>query len=422
MVQQVSPSANRLDALVTLRGFACLMVLVAHCAAPREAMFLAGLDLSWLWFSAGGVAVRIFFCLSGYLMGKLFYTQKYKLNKTGILNFFRNRALRVFPLYYFAVIVLSVFVYPHILQPANWQYLFRLLTFTYNQTLPVAFNGALWSLSTEVQFYLCVPAIFWLFHKRLVSPKSIFQVCFVVLATSMIIRYFGWQEIGARIPSFNQQLGEFAKYYYTPLMMNWDSFLCGFLLNPLILSQRLPAKLIPFLQNYATVFDPPSPPCQGGKERGAFFFTIGITLGRRGWAFIVILGLYLITAFVKYYNQPALLIIAPALSSIVTCWFICIFESGKEYQETAKNEKLTWKACRRNPIRLLEIFGILSYGMYVWHLPLIVAFTPIFTSANPLEAYFKRLIATIISSMAIATLTYFCVEVPAGRFKLSKTS
>lgn len=389
MVQQVFPSSNRLDALVTLRGFACLMVLVAHCAAPREAMFLALWDVSWLWFSAGGVAVRIFFCLSGYLMGKLFYTQKYKLNKTGILNFFRNRALRVFPLYYFAVIVLSVFVYPHIWQPANWQYLFRLLTFTYNQTLPVIFNGALWSLSTEVQFYLCVPAIFWLFHKRLVTPKSIFQVCLVLLAASMIIRYFGWQEIVGRVPNFNEQLGEFAKYYYTPLIMNWDSFLCGFLLNPLILSQRLPAKL---------------------------------TLVKRGWAFIVILGLYLITAFVKYYNQPALLIIAPALSSIVTCWFIWIFESGKEYHETAKNEKLTWKACRRNPIRLLEIFGILSYGMYVWHLPLIVAFTPIFTSANPLEAYFKRLIATIISSMAIATLTYFCVELPAGRFKLSKSS
>lgn len=389
MVQQVSLSPNRLDALVTLRGFACLMVLVAHCAPPRGAMFLASWDMSWLWFSAGGVAVRIFFCLSGYLMGKLFYTQKYKLNKPGILNFFRNRALRIFPLYYFVVIVLSVFVYPHIWQPTNWQYLFRLLTFTYNQTLPIEFNGVLWSLSTEVQFYLCVPAIFWLFHKRLVRPRAIFKVSFVLLATSMMIRYFGWQEIIARVPSLNEQLTEFTKYYYTPLIMNWDSFLCGFLLNPLILSQRLPTKL---------------------------------SLLPREWAFLVILGLYLITAFVKYYNQPTLLIIAPALSSIVTCWFIWIFESGKEYQETAKNEKLTWKACRRNPIKLLEIFGILSYGIYVWHLPLIVAFTPIFSSPNPLEAYFKRLIATIISSMAIATFTYICIERPASRFKLSKLS
>lgn len=402
MSEKVCISPNRLDALVTLRGFACLMVLIAHCSAPREALFLGNLDLSWLFFSAGGVAVRIFFCLSGYLMGKLFYTQKYTLNKSGILKFFRNRALRVFPLYYFAVIVLSLFVYPQILQYENWQYLFRLLTFTYNQTLPIVFNGALWSLSTEVQFYLCVPLIFAVFNKCLFKAKSVLKLSLLLLITSMIIRYLGWQEIVGRVPTLNQQLGEFAENYYTPLIMNLDSFICGFLLNSLILSK-------PLLPIFSLVIE---------EKRRLFNCISWLKIGRSGGAFILIIGLYLITAFVKYYNQPILLIIAPALSSIITCAFIFIFELGEEYNRTSKNEKLTWKACQRNPIRLLEIFGVLSYGMYVWHLPLINAFTPILTSVNPLEAYFKRLFATLISSMAIATLTYFCVEVPAGRFKL----
>ncbi|HEY9810107.1 MAG TPA: acyltransferase [Halomicronema sp.] len=406
MAEKIGVSPNRLDALVTLRGFACVMVLVAHCSAPREALFLGNLDLSWLFFSAGGVAVRIFFCLSGYLMGKLFYTQKYTLNKTGILKFFRNRALRVFPLYYFAVIVLSLFVYPQILQSENWQYLFRLLTFTYNQTLPIVFNGALWSLSTEVQFYLCVPLIFAVFKNCFFQAKSVLKLSLFLLVISMLVRYFGWQEIVGRVPSFNQQLGEFAENYYTPLIMNLDSFICGFLLNPLILSK-------PILPSFSLVI---------GKKQIIFNCIYWVKIARKGGAFILIIGLYLITAFVKYYNQPILLIIAPAVSSIITCGFILIFELGEEYNQTSKNEKLTWKACQRNPIRLVEIFGVLSYGMYVWHLPLIVAFTPILTSVNPLEAYFKRLFATIISSMAIATLTYFCVEVPAGRFKLSKSS
>ncbi|MCT7952608.1 acyltransferase [Ancylothrix sp. C2] len=404
MTQNNSAYPNSLDALVTLRGFACLMVLIAHSAAPRETLFLAGWDLSWLLFSAGGVAVRIFFCLSGYLMGKLFYTQKYTLNQTGILHFFANRALRVFPLYYFAVIVLSLFLYPHIFHPQNLQYLFRLLTFTYNQTLPVAFNGALWSISTEVQFYLTVPFIFALLNKRLLKPKSILQLSLLLLSTSIIIRYFGWQEIVARVPTFPQQLGEFAQHYYTPLIMNLDSFLCGFLLNPLILSQPLLPKHSLLTKAKQSLPDWISP--HSHKTKSA--------------AFLLIIGLYLLTAFVKYYNQPILLILGPAVSSIITCWFIFAFESGKQYQQSSKNEKLTWQACRRNPIRLLEIFGVLSYGMYVWHLPLIVAFTPIFNSPNLLQAYFQRLIATIITSMLIATLTYFCIEIPAGRFKLKR--
>ncbi|MGB3655227.1 MAG: acyltransferase family protein, partial [Rivularia sp. (in: cyanobacteria)] len=65
---------NRLDALLALRGFACLMVVTIHCAPPRKSIIYDGFDLSWLMFSHGAIAVWIFFVLSGYLMGKVFYT------------------------------------------------------------------------------------------------------------------------------------------------------------------------------------------------------------------------------------------------------------------------------------------------------------------------------------------------------------
>lgn len=93
-------------------------------------------------------------------MGKAFYTDRYQVDFSGMLNFWRNRVLRIAPLYYFALLFLCLFVYPETLKVENWSYLLRLCTFTYASHLPLAFNGAFWSLSTEVQFYLFVSFIY----------------------------------------------------------------------------------------------------------------------------------------------------------------------------------------------------------------------------------------------------------------------
>jgi len=99
------------DPLLSLRGFACLMVVMAHSIPPKSTIYYHNYDLTWLIFSAGGVAVRIFFCLSGYLIGKAFYNQRYTTQLKGLINFWRNRALRIFPLYYFSVIILGLIFY-----------------------------------------------------------------------------------------------------------------------------------------------------------------------------------------------------------------------------------------------------------------------------------------------------------------------
>ena len=140
--------SNRLDTLLALRGFGCLKVVTIHCAPHRKSIIDNGLDLSWLMFSHGAIAVWIFFVLSGYLMGKAFYTKRYSVDVAGVINFWRNRALRIFPLYYFAVLILSIFVYPAVLKFYNWGYLFRLFTFTYHPYITfqtIKFNDVFWS-------------------------------------------------------------------------------------------------------------------------------------------------------------------------------------------------------------------------------------------------------------------------------------
>jgi peptidoglycan/LPS O-acetylase OafA/YrhL len=116
--------SNDADPLLILRGIACLMVVVSHCNPPRHSIVYQNYDLIWLIFAPGGVSVWIFFCLSGYLIGKAFYLERYQINLLGILNFWRNRCVRILPLYSFAILILSLFVYPDIFRFEKLQFFY----------------------------------------------------------------------------------------------------------------------------------------------------------------------------------------------------------------------------------------------------------------------------------------------------------
>lgn len=190
--QDFNHQANNLDVLLALRGIACLMIVITHCSPARNVISYQANDWSWILFCHPGVAVWMFFCLSGYLMGKAFYSGRYYTDIVGIINFWRNRALRIFPLYYFSLLILIIFVYPDTLRISNWVYIWRLITFTYqpfivNPTIPS--NEALWSLSTEVQFYLLVPFIYLLFASKLTSPKRALMAIFIAIVSIALLKF-----------------------------------------------------------------------------------------------------------------------------------------------------------------------------------------------------------------------------------------
>ncbi|MGD1912086.1 MAG: acyltransferase family protein [Rivularia sp. (in: cyanobacteria)] len=393
--------SNRLDTLLALRGFGCLMVVTIHCAPPRKSIIDNGLDLSWLMFSHGAIAVWIFFVLSGYLMGKAFYTKRYSVDVAGVINFWRNRALRIFPLYYFAVLILSIFVYPAVLKFYNWGYLFRLFTFTYHPYITfqtIKFNDVFWSLSTEVQFYILVPFIYTLIHNRLNTQKKIFVAGSLIIVPTLILRFLIWTSFQTEI---TQEMGYAFKYWYTPLITNLDLFLCGFLVNEL-LKYRKPD----LHQNKSLII--------------------------KIFAVILIILLYLFTAHHLYHQElwnlpnrsggwrtlTTILLLQP-LTAIITSFFIFAFEKDI-YDDFTKNEKLSFSATLRNPLRLLEVIGNLSYGIYIWHMPIIARTYDIFNSEIPIEAFYIRLTATLILSTVLATVTYYLVELPAAKWKIYK--
>lgn len=414
IVSSPTPTENRLDALLALRGLACLMVVVAHCNPPRSFLVYHEFDLSWILFSAGGVAVRIFFCLSGYLMGKAFYTRRYTLDRSGIFNFWRNRALRVFPLYYFSLFATSLFVYTDLWKLENWKHVLRIVAFTYDQTVPIAFNGALWTLSTEVQFYLIVPFLFIFFRDRVRNKQQILLDALILAGGSLFLRVFLWFIIQANF-SPDEAAIAFVRHVYVPLWMNLDLFLGGFLLNFWMNSewQRLQTRNL-----------------GGWRRKSISIWQRQISrlsrfcahLGFKKIAVTIVLLLYLVTASLKYQNQELLGLISPTLTLVATSFFIYIFETATAMNSHRCNCKLSLKACRENPWRFLEVLGFLSYGIYIWHLPILAKIQPLLVSNIPIESYFIRFFATLVLSIILATMTYYLVELPTANMKKLKSA
>ncbi|MGB3404339.1 MAG: acyltransferase [Microcoleaceae cyanobacterium] len=400
----IKSTTNQVDPLLILRGLACLVVVLFHCGVPRSLIVYKDYNFTWLFLGDGIVAVWVFFALSGYLMGKAFYTQRYTPTVKGLTQFFINRALRILPLYYFAILVQSIFVYPAILKPGNWEELFRVCTFTYTLPIPLFevgnynFNGAFWTISTEVHFYLIVPFIYTAIQPILTNRLRVLFAFFAIIIFTTIIRIFGILTWPA----------------HTALLMNLDVFLCGFLVNALfqIKSQRQP-------QQFHHLSSSKLPKING-----------------KWIAILLMIILYLVTAYHGYHEEVwnyiprpntlmdkslfrtvAAYYIWPVLTGLITALFIYIFERDGGYNNTFQNQKLSLQACIENPRRILEIIGILSYGIYLWHMAIIQQILPIVQGDHGLETFSNKLFTTIILSILLSAVTYYLVEIPATRLK-----
>lgn len=398
------PTLNQIDALLTLRGLACLAVVIFHCSIPPKTIIYQNHDLTWLLVTDGIIAVWVFFALSGYLMGKAFYSHRYQANLSGLKNFYLNRILRICPLYYSSSLILAIFIYPTIFLFSNWGDLIRLSTFTMAFPLPIItnmdwFNPVLWSLSTEVQFYLMVPFIYNLFSPILTNKRKILTATVLLLIIGFLLRVWGF----ITLP------------FHTSLLLNMDIFLCGFFLNAWFNIE----KKSPHSPNLT-----PLP-----KSKITQLFSLEII------AILLLFIFYLVSAYHGYHEElwnsrqlrPDLLrgslfrtainyYLWPSLTALLTTFFIYAFER-KLVQKKHFPQPLSLPACQKNPWRLLEITGILSYGVYIWHLPIIDQVRKIIGSEDTLITFFQKLFITLLLSTILSTVTYYLIEKPAAKLK-----
>jgi peptidoglycan/LPS O-acetylase OafA/YrhL len=143
-----------------------ILMVIAHNAQLLEAHEMGPVvKATFLMFNLGWVGVQLFFVLSGFLItGILLDT----MGQPGALkNFVVRRALRIFPLYYGALLVIFVLLPALNLQPdiykAQAPTQVWLWTYLSNWTNPLGIGpNALphfWSLAVEEQFYLFWPLL-----------------------------------------------------------------------------------------------------------------------------------------------------------------------------------------------------------------------------------------------------------------------
>jgi peptidoglycan/LPS O-acetylase OafA/YrhL len=171
---------GHLIALDGIRGCAILFVLLFHLFKDLYFPFNIFSKIGW-------IGVDLFFVLSGFLITGILYDTKGNKNYLSVFIF--KRVLRIFPLYYLALLIFFIVLLIPNITSYN-KYLdkghFNDVTYylTYTQNIHFSLHGwgitdilnHFWSLAIEEQFYLVWPLVIMFSKKR----KIILIACFLI--------------------------------------------------------------------------------------------------------------------------------------------------------------------------------------------------------------------------------------------------
>lgn len=158
-MQEATISANRLFGLDICRTFACLAVVFGHMlghSSPHSLILSLGF--------VGSFGVDLFFCLSGFLIGRILLKESadwHHQRQSGLLRFWYRRWMRTLPLYFFFFLVSLKFDWKGATSVTEqYPYLF----FAQNFAWPMAdFFRLSWSLAVEEWFYYAFPLALLMF-------------------------------------------------------------------------------------------------------------------------------------------------------------------------------------------------------------------------------------------------------------------
>jgi peptidoglycan/LPS O-acetylase OafA/YrhL len=334
---------KRIPQLDAVRGVAVLLVLL-HNTSTYPPLHLVA-DNGWM-------GVDLFFVLSGLLItGILLDT---KQSDGYFRNFYARRCLRIWPLYYAALLFMFAVV-PH-LRPSEAQTIFAARSspwwaypiFLQNFLVPVptaatGLLGVTWSLAVEEQFYLVWPLVV-----RFCSESQLRRIAIAVICLSPVLRFF---------------LAQRGVVIYSNTFCRLDGLMAGALLATAIRSNRFVAsKFVP-----------------------AAWISLLISAA---------LALWLDTLQVRWIVFS---LVALASASFV---FLALFSSQKWFRAILTN-------------RFLVYTGAISYGIYLLQKIPVDAAKSFHLDRHPL----LELVITTAATYAIATLSWNLLEKPFLKLK-----
>lgn len=367
--------STREPVLDGVRGLAILVVIFHHVViysglAKKPfvdgALFALG--------SASWVGVDLFFVLSGFLITGILYDARSSPNY--FFTFYGRRVLRIFPLYY-GFLALTFFVVPFWLEPTTaesltsqqawyWAYLSNVDVALHGWQEP-GYLGHFWSLAVEEQFYLVWPFVVLACDRRQLLRITV--ICFV-------------GALGLRLLLMQSSLSPLAPYVLMPARM--DSLAAGAFLA---MVARGPGGLA--------------------------------TLGR--WPQWVLLGAASSAAAILLWRggfREADPIVASIGFSIVAAGFA----SGLALALCLRAKSVWHGVVCSTPLLVL---GQYSYGLYVFHQPVMLLLRDLGLQADTVPHLFGSQVPGVLVygvvaallSMACALVSWHLWEVPFLRLK-----
>ncbi len=352
-----STTQNRyITGLDGLRAFAVLSVIAYH--------------FSFSWAKGGFLGVDVFFVLSGYLITSILLPEQGNQLTLDLPKFWVGRIRRLLPASFLMIIVTFVWVtlfhkdlldtvrgdaISSIFYTSNWWFIFHDLSYFDSFGSPSPLKN-LWSLSIEEQFYFIWPLVLaaglYVFKKRS-------RVSFFVFIGALC---------SAFLMGLLYQPGEDPSRVYYGTDTRSFELLIGCCLALVWPMKRLTDKKISI------------------KHRNILNITSIIAFS------ILILCIILVDEYQVFLYRGGMLLICINVAILIAC--VC-------HPASFLGKLLSWK-----PLRWI---GSRSYGIYLWHYPIIVLGTPVYEIGNPV---WWRVILQMAIILIIAELSYRYIEMP----------
>jgi peptidoglycan/LPS O-acetylase OafA/YrhL len=388
---KVRSSATHLAGIDGLRAFAALAVLFSHTAA--FSVTAGSIDSGVYKLSTfGDQGLTLFFAISGFLLFLPFVSALLADRPMpSIRRYFANRGLRIFPAYiviFFLVLAagaLSIhgntvhYVRADIGRISDPS-VFVPNVFLVQSLVPHA-NGTgiipAWSLTAELTFYALLPLVgylAWFLAKRVSKVVALAAGPVLFLVVTLVTTYF---------VNHNRPLHGSAAIFRYDWGNTWSSVLeRSFLANADLFAWGMFAALaIGMLR-------------QRDKMPR-------LARGTKALSLVVIVAV----AFAARHNEGRYAISLVGICAAVLI-FLTVLPSHDGERVNGLARVLEW-----GPIRYV---GLISYSVYLWHLPVILFLKEhgvLFKSGN--AAFVGNLIIVAAFVLALASITYYLVEKPA---------
>ncbi len=351
-----SRMSQKLPSLDGWRAVSVSLVLLDHCK------YTAGFPVSLVQLlrplSVGGLGVRFFFVISGFLITWLLVQEHAKTGKISLRKFYIRRALRIFPVCYVFLGVLAFFT-PYHQSASAW---IANLTYTTDFLGSPLTTFHLWSLGVEEQFYVIWPLLLMICVSKKKTAMSILAIPLIVAPIIRLLYCKAW--FPAKLECF------FQSYSFLP---KFDSLAFGCIAAILFFNHR---------------------------RRIELFFLENARLAIWGGAALIALPLPL-----QLLHFPARLQ-AATFDSFQACGFTILMLYSILHPGKGCFQILNW-----NWIRHL---GILSYSIYIWQQMFCGTAQSVFDMEH---AWWVNFPAWILVTLLAAHISYFMLERPLFRLR-----